>query len=61
MRLTKLDMARVIAMALYNKQDLPPVNSREVQKWVRSGTVASLTRQYDLAIKAIESRAHGEG
>jgi hypothetical protein len=55
MRLTKTDMARVIVMVLHGKADLPPVDSWEVQRRVRQGTVASLTRQHKLALEAIDA------
>jgi len=56
MKLTKLDMARVIVMALYNKKELPPVDSWEVRKMVRNRDVASLSYLHTMALASIESR-----
>jgi hypothetical protein len=58
MRLTKLDMARVVVTALYNLPALAPADHQEVVKRTR-GTVEFLRRHYALAMKAIESRPEG--
>jgi hypothetical protein len=56
MRLTKLDMARVIVTALYNLKALAPVDHPEVVKRANKGTVESLSRQHKMALAAIESK-----
>ncbi len=56
MRLTKLDMARVIVTALYNLPALVNASHPEVVRRARKGSVASLTRQHALAVAAIQSR-----
>jgi hypothetical protein len=55
MRLTKLDMARVIVTALYNRPALVAADHPEAVRRARKGTVASLTREHKLAVAAIES------
>ncbi len=59
MRLTKLQMARVIVQALYNMPALPPEDHREVVKRAQKGSVESLTRQHKMAVDAILSTLHG--
>ena len=55
MRLTKLDMARVIVTALYGKPALVAADHPEVVKRASKGSVESLTRQHGLAMAAIQS------
>ena len=56
MRLTKLDMARVIVTALYNKSELVADDHPEAVRRAAKGTVARLTQQHRLAMAAIQSR-----
>ena len=56
MRLTKLDMARVIVTALYGKSTLVPGDNPEAVRRATKGTVEMLTRQHGLAMAAIQSR-----
>ena len=56
MRLTKLDMARVIVTALYNLDALVPADHPEAVRRAARGTVDQLQRQHKLAMAAIESR-----
>jgi hypothetical protein len=56
MRLTKLDMARVIVTALYNKSALVPADHPEAVRRAKNGTVEQLRHQHKLALAAIESR-----
>jgi hypothetical protein len=55
MKLTKLDMARVIVSALYNMKSLAPADHHEVVRYVRRCTVGQLREQHALALKVIES------
>lgn len=55
MRHTKLEMARVIVTALYNRGELVASDHPEVVRRAAKGTVASLTYQHKLAMDAIAS------
>jgi hypothetical protein len=55
MRLTKIDMARVIVTALYNKPALVAADHPEVIRRAQRGTVRSLTLQHEMAVAAINS------
>lgn len=57
MRITKLDMARVIVTALYNKPALVAADHPEAVLRAAKGKVETLTRQHEMAMKAIQSRA----
>lgn len=56
MRLTKLDMARVIVTALYNRPELVSADHPEAVRRAKYGKVSRLTEQHKMAIAAIESR-----
>lgn len=55
MRLTKLQMAKVIVQALYNLPQLPADDHPKVVRLVKRETVATLARQHELACKALAS------
>lgn len=61
MRLTKIDMARVIVTALYNRPALVAADHPEVVKRARRGSVESLARQHKMAVDAINSVLMREG
>lgn len=48
-------MARVIVQALYGMHTLPAEDHPEVIKRARRGTVESLSKQHDMACKALSS------
>lgn len=56
MKLTKLDMARVIVSALYNTSELVPADHPEAVRRAKSGTVETLRHQHKLALAAINSK-----
>jgi hypothetical protein len=56
MRLTKLDMARVVVTALYNKPALVAANNSEAVRRAKRGTVESLTRQHAMAMAVLNAR-----
>lgn len=53
--MTKLNMARVIVTALYGKTIVVAADHPEALRRAQHGTVASLTFQHGLAIRAIQS------
>jgi hypothetical protein len=55
MRLTKIDMARVIVTALYNRPALVAADHPEVVRRARRGSVELLTKQHEMAMRAIQS------
>lgn len=55
MRLTKLDMARVIQQALRNLPALPPADDERSVKMAQRSTVERLERQHRMALDAINS------
>lgn len=55
MNLTKLDMARVIITALYNRPTLAEANDPRVLKLARC-TVAALTPRHQLAVNILLDR-----
>ena len=59
MRLTKLQMARVIVQALYDMPALPPEDHREVVLRAGKGSLAQLQHQHRLACDALHKRAVG--
>jgi hypothetical protein len=55
MRLTKLDMARVVVTALYNRDALVPADDPEAVRKARVLNVEQLRHQHKLALAVIES------
>lgn len=56
MRLTKLDMARVVVTALHNRPVLVAANNSEAVRRAKHGTVESLTRQHEMAMAVLNAR-----
>jgi hypothetical protein len=54
-------MARVIVQALYNMPDLPAADHPSVTKMTARGTVKSLRRQHELAVRVLESTLRNYG
>jgi hypothetical protein len=59
MRLTKLDMARVVVQGLYMLDELPAPEHWHVRKLVRR-KYAALQPAYDMAVDAINARIREE-
>jgi hypothetical protein len=53
MKLTKLEMARVIVTALYHRPTLVRPTNPEAIRRAKHGTVESLTRQHAMALAVI--------
>jgi hypothetical protein len=58
MKLTKLNMARWIVTALHNRPALVAADDPRAIRLAKSGTVAGLSRSFEMAVRAIRSGKH---